>query len=67
MTLVPRVITRFVCCAVPGQQKEGKANRMAENKAKPGNTWFMEKERKENSSRAVADKTGTQNLCTFSQ
>ena len=49
VTLVPRVITRFICCAVPGQQKEGKANRMAENKAKAGNTWFMEKERKENS------------------
>ena len=61
MTLVPCGITRCVYCAVPGQQKEGKASRMAENKAKTENTCFMEKQLKEDSLRGVADKIGTQN------
>ena len=35
---------------------------MAVNKVKAENTWCMEKQRKENSSRGVADKIGTQNF-----
>ena len=35
---------------------------MAGNKAKVENTWLMEKQRKENSSRGVADETRTQNF-----
>ena len=63
VTLVPCGITWCVCCpGTLGQQKEGKASRMAGNEAKAENTWFMEKQCKEDSSRGAADKIGTQNF-----